>query len=103
MGESKTVLDSGFHAGDSRFKGPGFRSMSVEPGFWIPIVSEILNSLNCVPDSKAQDSGFHKQKFLGFRNPDSLHRAIKSSREKSFESDNTKQRKSRRQGLKRFS
>ena len=39
-------------------------------GFWIPIISGIPDSLSCVPDSKAQDSGFHKQKFLGFRNPD---------------------------------
>ena len=29
--ESKTVLDSGFHAADS-----GFQSLSVELGFWIP-------------------------------------------------------------------
>ena len=46
--------DSGFH-----FVGTGFQSLSVELGFWIPIVSEI-------PDSKAQDSGFHKQKFPDF-------------------------------------
>ena len=25
-----------------------------------------------IPDTKALDSGFHKQKFLPFRNPDSL-------------------------------
>ena len=30
----------------------------MELGFLIPIVSEISDSLSCVPDSKAQDSGF---------------------------------------------
>ena len=32
----------------------------------------ILDSLSCIPDSKAQDFGFHKQTFLVFRNPDCL-------------------------------
>lgn len=32
----------------------------------------ILDSLTCIPDSKARDSGFRQQKFPGFRNPDSL-------------------------------
>ena len=32
-------------------------------GFRIPIVSGIPDSLCCIPDSKTQDSGFHKQKF----------------------------------------
>ena len=41
-------------------------------GFWIPIFSRIPDSLCWIPDSKAQDSGFHKQKIPGFRNPDSL-------------------------------
>ena len=44
----------------------------MELGFWISIVSEIPDSLSCIPHCKAQDSGFHKQKFHGFRNPDSL-------------------------------
>ena len=35
----------------------------MEPGFWIPIVSGILDSLSCIPDSKAQDSGFHIPEF----------------------------------------
>ena len=30
--------------------------------FWIPIVSGILDSLSNIPNSKAQDCGFHKQK-----------------------------------------
>ena len=50
----------------------GFQSLSVELGFWIPIVSWIPDSYNCIPDYKAQDSEFHKQKFPGFRNPYSL-------------------------------
>ena len=62
-------MDSGFHAiPDSRF--------------WIPIVRGISDSLSCIPDSHALDSGFHnpnlsdsgfyKQKILGFWNPSSL-------------------------------
>lgn len=34
-----------------------------ELGFWIPTVSGIPDSLSCIPDSKAQEIGFHKQKF----------------------------------------
>ena len=37
--------------------------MSVELGFWIPIVSGIPDFLSCIPDSKTQDSAFHEQKF----------------------------------------
>ena len=51
------ILDI-FHAMDS--------GLSVECGFWIPIVTRILDSLSCIPDTKAQDSRFHKQKFLEF-------------------------------------
>ena len=71
MRESKTVLDSGFHVVDSRFQipGTGFQSLSVELGFWIPIVSGIPDSMSCIPDSKTRDSGFHKQNFSGFRVP----------------------------------
>ena len=47
--------------------GTGFQSLSVELGFWIPIVSEIPDSMSCIPDSKTRDSGFHKQNFPGFR------------------------------------
>ena len=35
----------------------------LDSGFWVPIVSGILDSLSCIPDSKAQDSGFHNQNF----------------------------------------
>ena len=52
-------MDSGFHLLDSR-------SFSVELGFRIRIVSGIPDSYTCIPDSKAQDSGFHKQKFPRF-------------------------------------
>ena len=40
--------------------------MSAELGFQFPIVSGIPDSLSCISDSKAQDSGFHKQLFSGF-------------------------------------
>jgi len=40
--------------------------LSVELGFWIPIVRGIPDSLRCIPDSKAQDSRFHRQKFPGY-------------------------------------
>ena len=39
-------------------------------GFWISILSRIPDSWSCIPDSKAQDSGLHKQNFLRFLNPD---------------------------------
>jgi len=41
-------------------------SLSIDLGFRILIVSGIPDSLSCIPDSKAQDSGFQKQKFPGF-------------------------------------
>ena len=49
--------------------GTGVQSLSVELGFWIPIVSGIPDSVSCIPDSKTRDSGFHKQNFPGFRVP----------------------------------
>ena len=45
-----------------RISGAGFQSLSVDRGFWTPIVSGIPVSLSCIPDSKAQDSGFYRQK-----------------------------------------
>ena len=58
--ESKAVFDSGFQAVDSgsRVLDSGFQSS--------------VNSLSYIPYSKAQDSGFDKQKFHGSRNPYSL-------------------------------
>ena len=41
--------------------GTGFQSLSVELGFLIPLSCE--NPESCIADSKAQDSGFYKQKF----------------------------------------
>ena len=56
--------------------------MSLKLGFWIPILKRIPDSLSYISDSKARhsafqkqifpDSEFHQQKFLGFRNLDSL-------------------------------
>ena len=43
--------------------------LSVELGFSIPIISRIPNFLSCIPDSKAQGSGFHKKSFSGFQIP----------------------------------
>ena len=57
---------------DSGFPGAGFQSLSWELGFWITILSEIPDSLRCIPDSKARDSGFQEQTFPRFGNPDSL-------------------------------
>ena len=41
-------------------------SLSMELGFWIPIISGIPDSLSCIPDSKAHDSGFHKLNLSTF-------------------------------------
>ena len=38
----------------------------MERGFRIPISNGIPDSLSCIPDFKAQDFGFQKQKFPGF-------------------------------------
>ena len=53
-------MGSGFQVLDSP-------SSSVELGFRIPIVTGILDSLSGIPESKAQDCGFHDKKFPGFR------------------------------------
>ena len=48
--------------------GSGFRPLSMDRGFWIQLlVGFWIDSLGCIPDSKAQDS-----QFYGFRNPDFL-------------------------------
>ena len=71
----RVILDSTSRIPDSRYWNPD--SLSVELGFRIPIVSGIPDSSSCIPDSKAQDSGFHskffhdsefhKKKFRGLR------------------------------------
>ena len=73
MRESKTVLDSGFHAADSGTFFSGLLAWFLDS-----------NRLTCISGFKAQNlgfrnkncpnSGFHKQKFPGFRNP--LHGVI---------------------------
>ena len=60
--ESKAVMDSGFHAMDSGFRLLDSRSCSGLE-FQIPVVSKMPDSYSCIPDWKAQDSGFHKQKI----------------------------------------
>ena len=73
--ESNTVLDSGFHTRDS------------DSRYWIPVFvsgTRILDSnrlvrfrIPWIPDSMSKifpDSGFHKQTFPAFWNPDFLTR-----------------------------
>ena len=55
--ESKTVVDSGLHVTHSGFQVLNSSLFSVK-------------SLSFIPDSKSQDSRFHKRKFPGFRNLD---------------------------------
>ena len=68
--ESNRVLDFGFHAMNTGFQLLDSKSFSVELGFRIPIVSGILDSYSCIPDSTSknfQDSGIriplHGAKF----------------------------------------
>ena len=76
-----SILDSGFHTVDSRFQllDSNLCQWKLASGSQI---CGIPDSLSCIPDPKTQDSGihkqifsysgFHKQKFLAFQNPDSL-------------------------------
>ncbi|CAH3168738.1 unnamed protein product, partial [Porites evermanni] len=52
-----------------RIPGTGSQSLIVRLGFLIPILSRILDSLSCIPDSKAKDFGFYKKNFFGFEIP----------------------------------
>ena len=54
-----------------RFRVPvtGFLFFSVILGFGIVIFNKIPNFLNCIPDSRTKDSGFHKEIFPIFRIP----------------------------------
>ena len=65
------ILDSTPRIPGSRNWIPDF--LSVKLGFWIAIVSGILDSLRCIPDSKAQDStSSTSKKIPGFLNQNSL-------------------------------
>lgn len=63
--KSRTVLDS------TLFRILDFQFLLVELGFRIP---DPDSGFSCIPDCKAQDSGFHLNILLdlGFQNPDSL-------------------------------
>ena len=58
----------------------------MELGFWIQIVSGIPDSLKCIPESKAQYSGFHMQEFLGFQIPQARISRVPDSTSKNFPS-----------------
>ena len=67
-------MDSGFKVLDSEF------SVS---GIWILDFNRqwILVFLSCIPDSKAQSTGFHSKKIAGFRSPQAnISRIPKSGR-----------------------
>ena len=66
--------------GQSWIEDSGFQYLSVELGFWIPIVTGIPDSFRCILDSVNlrivdsiikifPDSRFHKQTFPRFQNP----------------------------------
>ena len=69
--KTKTALDSKFHAMDCGFQIPGGKSEFFVSGTWILDSSGrgIPDSLCCIPNPRAQDSGFHKQKIPEFRIP----------------------------------
>ena len=63
-------MDSGFKDSSlcQRIEFNGFQSL--DSGF--AIFSRIPDYLSYISDSKPRDSGFKKQNFFGFWNPDSL-------------------------------
>ena len=71
--ESKTVLDPprGFWIPGTGFRTMIFYQLNLNSGFQSHLRG-IPDSLSCIQDCKAHDSGFHNQKFPGFRNLDSL-------------------------------
>ena len=64
--KSKTVLDFGFYAMDSGFQVLDSILFSVTL-IMDSIIGGIPDSLSCIPDSKAQDSGLNNQNFHRFR------------------------------------
>ena len=80
VSESKTVLDFGFHDVDS-----GFQVQDCSHCRWNldldsnrKRVSGISDSLTCISDPKAQDSGFHMYNFPGFQIPHAKIHRIRS-------------------------
>ena len=51
----------------------------MELGFRKPIVDGFSHSLSCIPDSKDQDSGFHKHKFFGLQSSEAKMSRIPDS------------------------
>ena len=62
MSQIWKVIQAGHYLMDSGFHRIDLGDVQVLD-FW-------FQSLSWFPDSKAHDSGFHKQKFPGFQNPD---------------------------------
>ena len=73
-----SVLDSGFHTVYSGFQILDSRFLQLS-ATWIPDPNRIgiPQSLSWIPDSKAQDSEFNKQKLPSFRNPYYLRQGVR--------------------------
>ena len=73
-----SVLDSGFHTVYSGFQILDSRFLQLS-ATWIPDPNRIgiPQSLSGIPDSKAQDSEFNKQKLPSFRNPYYLRQGVR--------------------------
>ena len=82
----KGIQDSlGFWIPRHGFRIPGTGYRIFFSGTWIPVVSGIPDSLGCIPDSKAQDSGFHRQTFPRFRIPHAKISKIPDYTSKNFQ------------------
>ena len=68
-----TPVDSGFQVLDS-----SLCQLDLDSGF------QGLVGLGCIPNSKAQDSGFHKEKFPRFRIPQAKFSRIPDATSKTF-------------------
>ena len=74
----KTIFDCGLEAVDSGFQDWIPDSVIVEKGFRILFITGIPDSLSCILESKARDSGIHEPKFAPFQNPEYLTLATKN-------------------------
>ena len=74
------MLDSGFHAVDFEFQ--VLDSLSLKLGIRIAIVTEISDSLTCIPDFKAQESGSHNSNFSDSKFPQPKISRIPDSKSK---------------------